>query len=67
MATKKTEKAGSLKITLVKSPISSLQDQQATLVALGLRKLNSTTVQPDNAATRGKIFKVKHLVTVEEV
>ena len=67
MATKKTEKAGSLKITLVKSPISSLKDQQATLVALGLRKLNSTTVQPDNAATRGKIFKVKHLVTVEEV
>ena len=38
----------------------------ATLVALGLRKLNSTTVQPDNAATRGKIFKVKHLVKVEE-
>ena len=67
MATKKTEKAGSLKITLVKSPISSLKDQQATLVSLGLRKLNSTTVQPDNAATRGKIFKVKHLVTVEEV
>ncbi len=67
MATKKVEKAGSLKITLVKSPISSLKDQQATLVALGLRKLNSTTVQPDNAATRGKIFKVKHLVTVEEV
>ena len=67
MATKKVEKAGSLKITLVKSPISSLKDRQATLVALGLRKLNSTTVQPDNAATRGKIFKVKHLVTVEEV
>ena len=56
-----------LKITLVKSPISSLKDQQATLESLGLRKLNSETVQPDNAATRGKIFKVKHLVRVEEV
>ena len=56
-----------LQITLVKSPISSLKDQIATLEALGLRKLNSTTVQPDNAATRGKIFKVKHLVKVEEV
>lgn len=56
-----------LQITLVKSPISSLKDQIATLESLGLRKLNSTTVQPDNAATRGKIFKVKHLVKVEEV
>ena len=66
MATKKaTEKQ--LKITLVKSPISSLKDQQATLESLGLRKLNSETVQPDNAATRGKVFKVKHLVRVEEV
>lgn len=56
-----------LKITLVKSPISSLKDQQATVKALGLRKLNSSVIQPDNAATRGKIFKVKHLVAVEEV
>ncbi|MEG1525262.1 MAG: 50S ribosomal protein L30 [Clostridia bacterium] len=61
------ETAKRLKIKLVKSQISSLKDQQATLEALGLHKLNSTTVQPDNAATRGKIFKVKHLVTVEEV
>ena len=57
----------SLKITLVKSPIGCLQDQQDTVRALGLHKLNSTSVQPDNAATRGKIFKVKHLVSVEEV
>ena len=66
MATKK-EEAKRLKITLVKSSISSLKDQQATLESLGLRKLHSQTVQPDNAATRGKIFKVKHLVEVEEV
>jgi len=66
MATKK-EQAKGLKITLVKSPISSLKKQQATLEALGLHKLNSETIQPDNAATRGKIFRVKHLVRVEEV
>ena len=66
MATKK-EQAKRLKITLVKSPISSLKDQQATLESLGLRKLQSETIQPDNPATRGKIFKVKHLVRVEEV
>lgn len=55
-----------LKITLVKSPISSLKDQKATVEALGLHKLNSSSIQPDNACTRGKIFKVKHLVKVEE-
>ena len=35
--------------------------------ALGLKKTNSTVVKPDNAAIRGMIFKVKHLVKVEEV
>ena len=57
---------GNLKITLVKSTIGSLKDQQATVVALGLHKPGSSTVQPDNECTRGKIFKVKHLVKVEE-
>ena len=56
-----------LKITLVKSTIGALKDQQATVKALGLKKTNSTVVKPDNAAIRGKIFKVKHLVKVEEV
>jgi len=55
-----------LKITLVKSTIGALKDQKATVEALGLRKINSVTVQPDNACTRGKIFKVRHLVKVEE-
>ena len=56
-----------LKITLVKSTIGALKDQQATVKALGLKKTNSTVVQPDNAAIRGMIFKVKHLVKVEEL
>ena len=56
-----------LKITLVKSTIGALKDQQATVKALGLKKTNSTVVQPDNAAIRGMIFKVKHLVRGEEV
>ncbi|MDR1620297.1 MAG: 50S ribosomal protein L30 [Clostridiales bacterium] len=60
-------KAKELKITLVKSKIGALKDQKATMEALGLHKINSTTVQPDNPCTRGKIFKVKHLVKVEEV
>ncbi len=62
---KKKEKQ--LKVTLVKSTISSLKDQKATVVALGLRKLNQSVTKPDNDATRGMIFKVKHLVNVEEI
>ena len=56
-----------LKITLVKSTIGALKDQQATVKALGLHKTGSMVVKPDNACTRGMIFKVKHLVKVEEV
>ena len=55
-----------LKITLVKSPISSLKDQQDTVKALGLHKVYQTVEKPDNACIRGQIFKVKHLVKVEE-
>ena len=56
-----------LKVTLVKSTIGALKDQQATVKALGLHKLNQTVIKPDNACIRGMIFKVKHLVKVEEV
>ena len=55
-----------LKITLVKSTIGALEDQKATITALGLHKTNSSVIKPDNACTRGMIFKVKHLVKVEE-
>ncbi len=56
-----------LKITLEKSPIASLPKHKATVAALGLRKVGQTVVQPDNAAIRGQIFAVKHMVKVEEV
>lgn len=64
MATK--AKAASLKITLKKSLIGSKANQIATANALGLRKIGDSTVQPDNAATQGKIAKVSHLVEVTE-
>ena len=56
-----------LKIKLVKSASGRLKKQQRTLVALGLTKINSETVKPDNAQIRGMIFVVKHLVSVESV
>ena len=55
-----------LKITLVKSPIGAIPKQRTTVVAMGLKKLNHTVELPDNAATRGMIQRVNHLVKVEE-
>ena len=56
-----------LKITLVKSPIGAIPKHRATVEALGLKKLNKTVEMPDNAAVRGMIAQVKHLVKVEEI
>ena len=56
-----------LKITLVKSTIGSLPKHRRTVEALGLKKLNKTVVLPDNAATRGMVQQVRHLVKTEEV
>ena len=56
-----------LKITLVKSPIASLPKHKATVAALGLRKVGQTVIKEDNPCVRGQIFRVKHMVKVEEV
>ena len=56
-----------LRITQIKSEIGYKYDQGATLKALGLGKINSSVILPDNAATRGQIFKIAHLVSIEEV
>ena len=55
-----------LKVTLVKSPIGAVPKHKKTVEALGLKKLNKTVVLPDNAATRGMVAQVRHLVKVEE-
>ena len=58
--------AEKLRITLVKSPIGAIPKQRATVEALGLGKMHKTVEMPDNAATRGMIQQVQHLVKVEE-
>lgn len=58
--------ANKLEITLTRSLIGRPQDQRETVKALGLRKVNQTVEQQDNAAIRGMINKVSHLVTVNE-
>ena len=56
-----------LRITQVKSSIGYQKDQAATLRSLGLGKIGRTVDQVDNECVRGMIFKVKHLVKVEEL
>ncbi len=58
--------AKTIKVTLVKSTIGCKKDQIATVKALGLHKLHHTVEKPDNDQIRGMIFKVSHLVKVEE-
>lgn len=56
-----------LKITLVKSTIGAIPKHVKTVKALGLNKVNSSVEQQDNAAIRGMISQVSHLVKVEEI
>lgn len=58
--------ANQLKITLVKSLVGRTEKQIATAHSLGLKKIRSTTVQPDNAQTQGKIARISHLIEVTE-
>lgn len=56
-----------LRVTQVKSSIGYKSDQGKTLKALGLGKIGRSVEQVDNPCVRGMIFKVKHLVKVEEL
>jgi large subunit ribosomal protein L30 len=56
-----------LKVTQVKSEISHIARNRATVRALGLHGIGSTSVITDNAATRGMVRQVRFLVTFEEV
>ena len=57
---------GKLRITLVRSPIGYAEDQKRTVRALGLRRMRHTVEKTDSPVIRGMIYKVKHLVMVEE-
>jgi large subunit ribosomal protein L30 len=59
--------ADKLKITLVKSTIGAVPKHRKTVESMGLRKLNKSIVLPDNAATRGQIAQIRHLIKVEAV
>jgi large subunit ribosomal protein L30 len=54
-----------LKVTQIGSPIGRPETQRATLIGLGLNKLQRSRVVEDTPANRGRIRKVQHLVKVE--
>ena len=55
-----------LAVKLVRSLIGGTEKQLATARALGLRKIGDVSLQPDNAATKGKIRVLAHLLEVRE-
>ena len=59
--------AAKLKITQTKSTISHIARNRATVKALGLHGIGSTSVIADNPATRGMVRQVHFLVSVEEI
>jgi large subunit ribosomal protein L30 len=62
----KTKQAGkSIKVTLIRSLIGTMESHRATVRGLGLRRVNSTTQVIDTPATRGMINKVSYLLKCE--
>ncbi|MCB2054550.1 MAG: 50S ribosomal protein L30 [Geminicoccaceae bacterium] len=57
--------AKKLKITQTGSPIGRKPDQRKTLIALRLNKMHRTALVDDTPNNRGRIEKVKHLLSVE--
>jgi len=56
-----------LRITQRRSAIRRVENQKRNLRALGIRKLHNPVVHNDTPQIRGMIFKIKHLVEVEEI
>jgi large subunit ribosomal protein L30 len=56
-----------LKVRLAKSLIDQKPNAKKTARALGLRRVGATRVHKDDPVIRGMVFKIKHLVDVEEL
>jgi large subunit ribosomal protein L30 len=58
--------AKKISVRWVKSQIGFDQRQRRTLRGLGFRRLNQRVQVEDTPSVRGMIYKVRHLVVVEE-
>ena len=59
--------SGRLRVTQTRSTISHIARNRATIRALGLHGIGSSSVLPDNEAVRGMVRQVRFLVTFEEL
>jgi large subunit ribosomal protein L30 len=57
---------GKFRVTQIKSSISHIARNRATLKALGLHGIGTSVEVVDNDATRGMVRQVRFLVSVEE-
>ena len=60
-------KAKQVKVTLIRSVIGQKPEKVASVRSLGLKKINSSNILPDNDSVRGMVASVSHLVKVEEI
>jgi large subunit ribosomal protein L30 len=68
MANQRTDSkgTGTIKVTLIKSPIGFKHNQATVVRSMGLRRIRHTVELKDTPDTRGMIHKVRHLVEVNE-
>jgi large subunit ribosomal protein L30 len=67
MPSKKAPKENILRITLLRSAVGFSKEHKATVRALGFKRLHQTVEHVDSPTLRGMLYKVAHLVEVEEV
>ncbi|NIP73810.1 MAG: 50S ribosomal protein L30 [Gammaproteobacteria bacterium] len=56
-----------LRVTLVKSPSGRLNNHQASVRGLGLRRIHQSVVVDDTPENRGMINRAEYMLKVEEV
>jgi len=66
MSARRDATSRAYRVTLSGSEIGGTDRQRATLRCLGLSKRGTSAVVPDTPQSRGRIWAVAHLITVEE-
>lgn len=61
----KDETVGTVKVTLVRSPIGTMERHRQCLVGLGLRRMHQTVELQDTPSVRGIINKISYMLQVE--
>jgi large subunit ribosomal protein L30 len=64
---KKVVQPKRLRITWMRSAIGYSVRHKATMRALGFHRLHETLEHVDSPSLRGMLYKVNHLVTIEEL